>query len=87
MIFILLILLLENELREDLKKLYNILGMENKSTVFLFTDNHVVEEGFLELINNMLTTGMVPALFSDEEKEVHRGTKREQGGGERGRGK
>jgi dynein heavy chain len=31
--------------------------------VFLFTDAHVVEEGFLEFINNMLTTGMVPALF------------------------
>ena len=25
--------------------------------------------GFLELINNMLTTGMVPALFADEERE------------------
>ena len=25
--------------------------------------------GFLELINNMLTSGMVPALFPDEEKE------------------
>ena len=24
--------------------------------------------GFLELINNMLTTGMVPALFADEER-------------------
>jgi dynein heavy chain len=47
-----------------------MLGIENKQTVFLFTDNHVVEEGFLELINNMLTTGMVPALFSDDEKEV-----------------
>lgn len=47
-----------------------MLGLENKATVFLFTDNHVVEEGFLELVNNMLTTGMVPALFSDDEKEV-----------------
>jgi len=37
--------------------------------VFLFTDQHVVEEGFLELINNMLTSGMVPALFADDEKE------------------
>lgn len=46
-----------------------MLGIDNKKTVFLFTDNHVVEEGFLELINNMLTTGMVPALFSDDEKE------------------
>lgn len=26
--------------------------------------------GFLELINNMLTSGMVPALFPDDEKEA-----------------
>lgn len=26
--------------------------------------------GFLESINNMLTSGMVPALFADDEKEV-----------------
>lgn len=25
--------------------------------------------GFLELINNMLTSGMVPALFPDDERE------------------
>ena len=25
--------------------------------------------GFLELINNMLTSGMVPALFADDEKD------------------
>jgi dynein heavy chain len=25
--------------------------------------------GFLELVNNMLTTGMVPALYEDDEKE------------------
>jgi dynein heavy chain, axonemal len=61
---------LENELKEDLKKLYNQLGLDNKPTVFLFTDNHVVEEAFLEFINNMLTTGMVPALYADDEKEV-----------------
>ena len=26
--------------------------------------------GFLELINNMLTSGMVPALYADDEKEA-----------------
>lgn len=36
---------------------------------FLFTDAHVVEEGFLELVNNILTIGMVPGLFPEEEKE------------------
>jgi dynein heavy chain len=40
-----------------------------KPITFLFTDAHVVEEGFLELLNNMLTIGMVPALFPDEEKD------------------
>lgn len=29
--------------------------------------------GFLELINNMLTSGMVPALFPDDEKEAING--------------
>ncbi|XP_068013204.1 dynein axonemal heavy chain 10, partial [Melanerpes formicivorus] len=59
----------ENNFREDLKKLYQKLGIENKSTVFLFTDAHVAEESFLEFINNMLTSGMVPALFPDDEKD------------------
>ncbi|CAF0863178.1 unnamed protein product [Rotaria sordida] len=59
----------ETHFREDLKILYNKLGMENKKIVFMFGDQHVAEEGFLELINNMLTTGMVPALFADEERE------------------
>lgn len=47
----------EKEFREDLKKLYEMLTV--KETVFLFTDSHVLEEGFLELVNNMLTIGMV----------------------------
>lgn len=47
----------ETSFREDLKTLYIKLGIENKKTVFLFTDAHVAEEGFLELINNMLTSG------------------------------
>jgi dynein heavy chain len=35
----------------------------------MFTDAHVAEQGFLELINNILTIGMVPALFPEEEKD------------------
>ncbi|KAI9351727.1 dynein heavy chain, N-terminal region 1-domain-containing protein [Zopfochytrium polystomum] len=59
----------ENEFRESLKTLYSQLASGIK-TVFMFTDAHVVQEGFLELINNMLTTGMVPALYEDDEKEA-----------------
>lgn len=57
----------EREFRDDLKKLYEELC--TKQMVFLFTDSHVMEEGFLELINNMLTIGMVPALFDDDGKK------------------
>lgn len=54
----------ETLFREDLKQLYTQLGAENKKMVFLFTDSHVADEGFLELINNMLTTGMCTCVQS-----------------------
>lgn len=57
----------EEDFREDLRTLYK--EVLKRPTTFLFTDAHVVEEGFLELINNILTIGMVPALFPDEEKD------------------
>lgn len=59
----------EYHFREDLKKLYNDLGIMNKKMTFLFSDSHIAEEGFLELINNMLTAGIVPALHTDEERD------------------
>lgn len=57
----------EMDFREDLRELYRI--VLKKPQTFLFTDSHVAEEGFLELINNILTIGMVPALFPEEEKD------------------
>ena len=57
----------EDQFKDDLKELYKQLGLGE--VVFLFTDAHVVEEGFLEFINNMLTTGMVPALYAQDEKD------------------
>ena len=35
----------ESSFREDLKILYQKLGIENKKIVFLFTDGHVAQEG------------------------------------------
>jgi dynein heavy chain len=57
----------EADFREDLRNLYKLVLI--KPQTFLFTDSHVAEEGFLELINNILTIGMVPALFPEEEKD------------------
>ena len=53
----------------DLKKLYFQCGVENKPTVFLFNDIQVVEEGFLEDINNVLSSGEVPNLYKPDEFE------------------
>ncbi len=58
----------EDDFREDLKTLYSEVS-SGKPRTFLFTDAHVVQEGFLELINNILTIGIVPALFPEEEKD------------------
>lgn len=58
----------ETEFRGDLKNLYKLAA--KGPVVFLFTDAHVIEEGFLELINNMLTSGMVPALYETDERDA-----------------
>jgi dynein heavy chain len=57
----------DTEFREDLRTFYT--GVVKAPLSFLFMDCHVVDDGFLEYINNMLTVGMVPALFGDDEKE------------------
>lgn len=59
----------EASFRDDMRTLYNKVGVENRRIVFLFTGAHVADESFLELVNNMLMTGVVPALFSDEDKD------------------
>ena len=60
----------ENSFREDLKRLFTRVGVDNEKVVFLFTDNHVANESFLEHINSILTSGAVPALYPDDEKHV-----------------
>lgn len=61
------------EFREDLKTLYSMAGVENKPTSFLFNDTQAVEEQFLEIVNNMLSTGEVANLYkSDEMEDVSR---------------
>ena len=56
------------EFKEDIKNLYKLLN--EGPTVLLFTDAHVVDESFMEVINNMLTTGMVPALYEPDERDA-----------------
>lgn len=60
-----------HEWREDLKKVLKNAGNAGKRTVFLFADNQIKDESFVEDINMILNTGDVPNLFqADEEGEI-----------------
>ncbi|XP_040289656.1 dynein heavy chain 11, axonemal [Bufo bufo] len=58
------------DLRVDLANLYIRTGAKNMPTVFLLTDAHVPDECFLVLINDLLASGEVPDLFSEEEVDT-----------------
>jgi ABC-type multidrug transport system fused ATPase/permease subunit len=43
-------------------------GTDSQRIVFFFTNAHIADKSFFENINNMLTTGMIPGLYAEEEK-------------------
>ena len=56
------------EWRDDLKRLLLKAGAEGKPTTFLFSDNQIKDESFVEDINMILNTGDVPNIFPPDEK-------------------
>ena len=55
---------------EDIKGLYKVAGVKGQPVAFIFTDNEVKEEGFLEYINQILMTGEVAGLFQKDELDA-----------------
>ena len=54
--------------REDVRKMMKMAGFEGQPTVFLFGDNQIKDESFLEDVSMILNTADVPNLFEAEEK-------------------
>ncbi|XP_055973719.1 dynein axonemal heavy chain 9 [Sorex fumeus] len=58
------------DFKVDLAGLCLKAGVKNLSTVFLMTDAQVADEKFLVLINDLLASGEIPDLYSDDEVET-----------------
>jgi len=56
-----------NSLMDDIRFLYKNAGHKRMSTTFIFTENEIKDEIFLEIINSILMTGEVPGLFAKDE--------------------
>merc|ERR1719473_2118129 len=60
--------------REDLKKVYEKVGVKDLPLTFLFSDTEIVTESFLEDVSNALQSGEVPNLFlTDEQNAIRSG--------------
>jgi len=60
----------ENNLKENIRELYNFAGPGGQSVTFILTDAEIKSENFLEYINSFLATGEIAGLIPKDEKDV-----------------
>eukprot|EP00762_Andalucia_godoyi_P000343 ANDGO_03199.mRNA.1 Dynein beta chain len=58
-----------NEFKLDLIELYKKTGLKGLPYVFLMTDGQIVEENMLVYLNDLLSSGYIPDMFTPEEKD------------------
>lgn len=57
-----------SEWKDDIKQVMLKAGVANNNVSFLFCDNQIKDESFVEDINMLLNTGDVPNIFAADEK-------------------
>lgn len=57
----------KKEFKEDLYRMMKKVAFQNKQVVFMFVDTQILQESFLEDVNNLLNAGEVPNLLVKEE--------------------
>ena len=55
--------------RDFLRELLKKTGVDGHICTFLFTDNQIVYESFIEDINNLLNSGEIPNIWEPEDKK------------------
>jgi len=55
------------EWREDMRRIMENCGINQKPTVFLLADTQISQESFLEDVNNLLNNGEIPNLYQQQE--------------------
>lgn len=59
----------KKEFKEDLLRMMKKSSIQNKPVVFMFVDTQILQESFLEDVNNLLNSGEIPNFLTKEEME------------------
>ena len=57
------------DFKEDMRALYMKTGVKGNPIVFLFTDQQIFDERMLIFLNDILSSGYIPDLFTDDDKD------------------